>query len=43
MYISMIELMKKAREGHYCVPAVAVEKSIPCGRRFRRLRKKNLR
>ena len=25
MYISMIELMKKAREGHYCVPAIAVE------------------
>ena len=25
MLISMIELMKKAREGHYCVPAVAVE------------------
>ncbi len=25
MLISMIELMKKAREGHYCVPAIAVE------------------
>lgn len=25
MYISMIELMKKAREGHYCVPAITVE------------------
>ena len=25
MYISMIELMKKAREGRYCVPAIAVE------------------
>ena len=25
MYISNIELMKKAREGHYCVPAIAVE------------------
>ena len=25
MYISMIELMKKARDGHYCVPAIAVE------------------
>lgn len=25
MLVSMIELMKKAREGHYCVPAAAVE------------------
>ena len=25
MLISMIELMKKAREGQYCVPAIAVE------------------
>ncbi len=25
MLISMIELMKRAREGHYCVPAIAVE------------------
>lgn len=25
MYISMIELMKKARKEHYCIPAIAVE------------------